>query len=81
MKKTIIALGIALLFTSCKGESISKSHEGIDFEVEFLFEKDGVKMYRFYDNGRFHYYTDRGETISAHSTGGKNSTTYNENIQ
>ena len=80
MKKLIFAFGITLLFTSCEHESISKSHEGIDFEVELLFEKDGIKMYRFLDNGRFHYYTDRGETISTYSTGGKNSTTYNENI-
>jgi len=80
MKTKLILLAICtVLFASCKGEAISKSHEGIDFEVELLFEKDGIKMYRFYDNGRFHYYTDRGETISTHSTGDKN--TYNENIQ
>ena len=79
MNKTIITLGIALLFTSCVHEAQSKSHEGIDFEVEFLFEKDGVKMYRFYDNGRFHYYTNTGETISTQDTGKNN--TLQENIQ
>ena len=79
MKKTIIALGIALLFTSCVHEAQSKSHEGIDFEVEFLFEKDGVKMYRFYDNGRFHYYTNKGETVSTQDAGKNN--TFEENIQ
>jgi hypothetical protein len=79
MKKTIIALAIALTVTSCVHEAQSKSHEGIDFEVEFLFEKDGVKMYRFYDNGRFHYYTNKGETISTQDAGKNN--TLQENIQ
>ena len=79
MKKLIVTLGVFLLFTSCVHEAQSKSHEGIDFEVEFLFEKDGVKMYRFYDNGRFHYYTNKGETVSTQDAGKNN--TYEENIQ
>jgi len=78
MTKTLIILGIALLLTSCIREAQSVTHEGFDFEVEFLFEKDGVKMYRFNDNGRYHYYTDRGETISSQENG---KTTYEENIQ
>ncbi len=78
MKKTLIILGIALSLTSCVHEAQSVSREGIEFEVEFLFEKDGVKMYRFYDNGRYHYYTDRGETMSS-QTSGKSS--YEENIK
>jgi hypothetical protein len=83
MKKTIIAFGIALLATACTNKPMSVSHEGIelDFEVELLFEKEGIKMYRFYDNGRYHYYTNSGETISSYSTGGKFSQTYNENIK
>ncbi len=78
MKKTLIILGIALLLTSCVHEAQSVTHEGIEFEVEFLFEKDGVKMYRFYDNGRYHYYTNRGETMSSQTSG---KSTYEENIQ
>jgi hypothetical protein len=83
MKKTIIAFGIALLATACTNKPMSVSHEGIelDFEVELLFEKEGIKMYRFYDNGRYHYYTNSGETISSYSTGGKFSQTYSENIK
>ena len=79
MKNIFIALGISLLFTSCMHEAQSKSIEGIDLEVELLFEKDGVKMYRFYDNGRFHYYTDKGETITTQDAGKGN--TYEENIK
>lgn len=79
MKNTIIALAIALIVTSCIHEAQSKSHEGIDFEVEFLFEKDGVKMYRFYDNGKYHYYTNKGETLTTQSEGKNNS--FEENIK
>jgi hypothetical protein len=78
MKKIILTLGIALLATSCIKEAQSKSHEGIDFEVEFLFEKDGIKMYRFYDYGHYHYYTDNGETLTTQKEG---KTEYEENIK
>jgi hypothetical protein len=47
-------------------------------EVDLLFEKDGIKMYRFFDNGHFHYYTNRGETLSTQQSG---KTTYQENIK
>ena len=75
------ALGIALLATACTNKPVSVSHEGIEleFEVELLFEKEGIKMYRFYDNGRFHYYTNKGETITSQDAGKGN--TYEENIQ
>lgn len=78
MKKLIVTLGVFLLFTSCTNDAISKSHEGVDFEVELLFEKDGIKLYRFYDNG-YHYYTDKGETIVTQKEGKNNY--YQENIQ
>jgi hypothetical protein len=52
--------------------------EGNGFEVEFLFEKDGVKVYRFRDGGKFHYYTSRGETMTTNSSDKSN---YEENIQ
>jgi hypothetical protein len=58
---------------------MSKERLGKDdvFEVEYLFEKDGVKVYRFEDGGRYHYFTTKGETISV-QTEGKNE--YKENI-
>jgi len=76
----IIVLG-AMIFGACMNEPMSKERLGKDdgFEVEYLFEKDGIKVYRFYDNGRTHYFTTKGETIS-HQTQTKNQT-YNENIK
>lgn len=75
----IIVLG-AMIFGACSNEPMSKERLGKDdgFEVEYLFEKDGVKVYRFLDGGRFHYFTTRGETISV-QTEGKNE--YKENIK
>jgi len=40
-----------------------------DFQVTFLFEKDGIKVYRFRDNGYYHYFTDHGETMYRRSNG------------
>lgn len=75
MKKLfVLALGVMLL-ASCQGEAQSSTQEG-DYRVEFLFEKDGVKVYRFYD-GRTHYFTSRGETMSTQSSG---KTHYTETI-
>ena len=78
MKKTFIAICIALTVTACKHKAQSVTREGIDFKVEFLFEKDGVKMYRFYDGGLYHYFTTTGETITEQSTG---KTSYEEKIK
>ena len=78
MKKIILFIVIGLVFVGCyKGPQPSES-VGNGFRVEFLFEKDGVKMYRFYDGGRSHYFTSRGETISGQSDG---KTTRDENIE
>ena len=84
MKKTlaiyIVLIGLgAMLFGACSNDPMSKERLGKDdvFEVEYLFEKDGVKVYRFEDGGRYHYFTTKGETISTQTAG---KTTYSENI-
>ena len=84
MKKTLaiwivfITLG-AILFGACTNEPMSKEMIGKNggFEVEYLFEKDGIKVYRFWDGGHYHYFTSKGETISTQTVG---KTTYSENI-
>jgi hypothetical protein len=69
-----------MIFGACMNEPMSKERLGKDdgFEVEYLFDKDGIKVYRFYDNGRTHYFTTGGETISTHTSGKQ---TYSENIK
>ena len=80
MKKIIVIL-VLILFVSCKKDSISKDVLGNGFEVEFLFEKDGVKVYRFED-GDTHYFTTLGETITTRKrNNGKTVTVYDENIK
>jgi len=86
MKKTLaiyIALIMvgAMIFGACTNEPISKERIGKDdgFEVEYLFDKDGVKVYRFWDNGHYHYFTTKGETISVQRV--DKNTTYNKNIK
>ena len=78
-----ITLG-AIVFGACTNEPMSKERVGKDdgFEVEYLFEKDGVKMYRFYDGMHFHYFTSRGETITTQqNSSGKTTTYHEENIK
>ena len=77
MKKLIFAFGIALSLTSCRKEAQSTSTEGNNIKVEFLFEKDGIKVYRFYDALNYHYFTSRGETMTTQSSG---KTQYEENL-
>lgn len=81
MKKIIIILAICASLTSCQQYKPAQSTEtqGNGFQVEFLFQQDLVKVYRFRDGGRTHYFTSKGETITTFKTG-KNSYT-DENIQ
>ncbi len=78
MKKIIAIAIVALTFTSCYKDPQSTTQTGNGFEVEFLFEHDGVKVYRFRDGGNTHYFTSNGETMSTKSSG---KTHYEENIK
>lgn len=71
MKKLLVILISAVLLTGCVKSPLSSSKEGKDFIVEFLFEKDGIKVYRFRDAGHAHYFTSKGETISTQREGKK----------
>ena len=72
----IVIFLVGLLAFSFTKRAQSTTREGIEFDVEFLFEKDGVRVYRFYDN-RYHYFTTNGETMSTYRSG---KTDYTENI-
>jgi hypothetical protein len=60
-----------MIFGACINEPISKERIGKDDGFE-------VKVYRFFDNGHYHYFTTKGETISTQTAG---KTTYSENIK
>ncbi len=53
----ILLIVFAILFVSCKHEAQSEEQIS-DFKVEFLFDKDGCKMYRFKDGLRYIYWAN-----------------------
>ena len=59
IKRIIIAILFSVVFIGCTkpGHIVIPNDSKADFEIEYLFECDGVKMYRFYDNGRYRYFT------------------------
>lgn len=56
MKKLILLL-IVVFLSSCYNDSQETIQNG-NFKVEYLFEQNGCKMYRFRDGGRFVYWSD-----------------------
>lgn len=60
MKKTLIALTAMLMLCGCykDGERLSPAKTNSHFDVHFLFEVDGVKVYRFEDGGHYVYFTN-----------------------
>lgn len=62
MKKLLLVF-VALICISCKKEGtyVPSENAKADFQIEFLFECDGVKMYRFRDGGRLRYYHRKWE--------------------
>lgn len=77
MKKVLLIIATSILMGSCYNDPQSESRTPNGIKVEYLFEQDGVKVYRFDDGGGTHYFTTRGETMTTHSTG---KTSYQEKI-
>lgn len=68
-----------LIMCSCEYKSLETTEIVNGIHVEFLFEKDSVRVYRFHDGGYTHYFTTRGETMSEKHT--DKNTIRDENIQ
>jgi hypothetical protein len=68
--KRLIAFAIlgTSLLSSCYHDPQSSTTVGNDIKIEFLFEHDGIRMYRFND-GHFHYFTSQGTTLTSQSAG------------
>lgn len=56
-EKILFLLLIALSLVSCakNGKTVT-THSMDDYNVQLLFECDGVKIYRFKDRGRYKYF-------------------------
>ena len=67
--KLFLPLLAFLFIVSCRTErplplTTSKSDNNQTYTVDFLFEHNGCKVYRFYDAGNFVYFTNcKGEAI------------------
>jgi hypothetical protein len=72
MKKLFVILLAGILVSGCYKKPQSSEIEGNGVNVEFLFEKDNIKVYRFFDGGRYHYFTSKGETMSTVNEGKHN---------
>lgn len=66
MKKILLSLLILSFITSCDKEKKEVLNE--EYSVVFLFEIDGIRVYRFSYEGRYHYFTSKGEAIGTYST-------------
>lgn len=77
MKKLLSLLVIGLLLVSCEERTAGSKTPAELHQTTLLFEKDSIKVYRFFDKGDYHYFTSRGETISNQTVG---KTSYQENI-
>lgn len=66
MKKLLLIAIVALGLGSCMSKETTSND---DFKVTYLFEKDGIKVYRFEDGLSYHYFTTRGETMTTKKSG------------
>lgn len=84
MKKLIIVL-LTLIIVSCakEGTYVPSQNAKADFQVEFLFECDDVKIYRFSDAGEFKYFaTGNGRMTNSTYTrsNGKSRITFDDTV-
>ena len=76
-----LLLVLALVMTGCEKEAQSTNRTSNSaVSVDLLFEHDGCKIYRFYDNGRSHYFVKcenvkLADTINSFSSDGKTTRT------
>ena len=69
MKKILVTVIAAMTLMGCYNDPQSTKIEGNGIKVEFMFEHDSIKVYRFHDGGHYHYFTNRGETMGGQSHG------------
>ena len=66
--KAILLLAIAFYASGCTiSEPLKRteSENNKTYTVDYLFEHEGCKVYRFYDHGNYVYFTNcKGETIA-----------------
>lgn len=84
MKKYLYVIALALFASSCYTQKAllkEPAANNATYRVDYLFEHEGCKVYRFYDRGNYIYYTNcNGEAITrTDSTAIHNSIRVNKN--
>jgi hypothetical protein len=71
MKKILFLGLISVLFLSCRREGIEElKTDNANYNVELLFEVDGCKVYRFWDEG-YKFFTTCDGSVSHKKINGK----------
>ena len=69
-KKLMLSLIFVVLVVICGCEQTPQATSYVgSVEVDFLFEHDGVRVYRFYDHASAVYFTTKGDVQSRVSDG------------
>lgn len=59
MRTMILAIAASALLAGCGKSPIEKlGTDNPEFSVDLLFKRDGCRVYRFTDNGRFQYFAN-----------------------
>lgn len=81
MKKIILAITAVLTMSSCEKSAIeTKNTNNPDFKVEHLFTVDSCKIYRFSDNGNYHYIGISNKQMFTITEQGSGKHSYEESI-
>lgn len=82
MKKVVLFFALALLCGCAKkGNPTPVFGQEDDYCVEFLFEADGVKVYRFRDAGRYVYFTNTVGKVEYTKIYSNGKTHYKEEVE
>lgn len=66
--QAFVLFAVVLCMASCSVPLYTgRSANNDTYMVDYLFEHDGVKVYRFYDRGNYVYFTTRGEATAVKS--------------
>lgn len=60
---------LCFLLASCFTRPVARqvAHNNAGYQIDYLFEHDGCKVYRFYDIGQYVYFTNCSGYVAAHS--------------
>jgi hypothetical protein len=61
LMRMVVVVATGCLWYACSFQqpvSVAPAQNNQDYQVEYLFEHDGCKVYRFYDRGYYIYFTN-----------------------